>query len=162
LNEFPRCLWAGPRSGRHSGARSSRRWSPNIVTSTETAIPTAKASSTVQHNWEAGTDNSPVYDAALEAIDLTRARDVSRLRRDNQTVAAAHRPTDVNYRRYLALVDLFNACGYRDAEIAERSPFLIQDVLFNAVLARSNLALLSLARGPERRCRNGGRNRAVV
>jgi hypothetical protein len=100
----------------------------------------------IQHNWEAGTDNSPVYDAALEGIDLSRARDVSSLRRDNQAVAAAHRPTDVNYRRYMALVDLFKDCGYRDDEIAERSPFLIQDVLFNSVLARSNLALLSLAR----------------
>ena len=28
----------------------------------------------IQHNWEAGTDNSPAYDAALEAIDVTRAR----------------------------------------------------------------------------------------
>jgi hypothetical protein len=100
----------------------------------------------IQHNWEAGTDNSPVYDAALEAIDLTHARDVSSLRRDNRKVAAAHRPTDASYRRYLALVDLFNACGYRDAEIAERSPFLIQDVLFNCVLARSNRSLLALAR----------------
>jgi hypothetical protein len=100
----------------------------------------------IQHNWEAGTDNSPVYDAVLEGIDLTRARDVSSLRRDNRTVAAAHRPTDVSYNRYLALVDLFKQCGYRDAEIADRSPFLIQDVLFNCVLARSNQALLLLAR----------------
>jgi glycogen debranching enzyme len=100
----------------------------------------------IQHNWEAGTDNSPVYDAALEAIDLTHARDVSNLRRDNRKVAAAHRPTDVSYRRYLALVDRFNACGYRDAEIAESSPFLVQDVLFNSVLARSNRSLLALAR----------------
>jgi glycogen debranching enzyme len=100
----------------------------------------------IQHNWEAGTDNSPVYDAALERIDLTHARDVAGLRRDNRAVAAAHRPTDANYRRYLALVDLFNACRYEDAEIAARSPFLIQDVLFNCVLARSNQALLALAR----------------
>lgn len=100
----------------------------------------------IQHNWEAGTDNSPVYDAILETIDVERTRDVSSLRRDLQNVAAAHRPTNENYRRYLHLVDLFNACGYRDEEIAARSPFLVQDVLFNSMLIRSNRGLIAIAR----------------
>jgi hypothetical protein len=100
----------------------------------------------IQHNWEAGTDNSPVYDAALERIDLAQTRDVSALRRDNRAIDAAHRPTDINYRRYIYLVDLFVRCGYRDAMIAAESPFLVQDVLFNALLARSNFALIKLAR----------------
>jgi hypothetical protein len=100
----------------------------------------------IQHNWEAGTDNSPAYDHALDAIDVTHARDVSALRRDVRNVDAAHRPTNENYRRYIHLVDLFNACGYRDEEIAARSPFLVQDVLFNSLLVRSNRALISLAR----------------
>lgn len=100
----------------------------------------------IQHNWEAGTDNSPMYDEILDAIDVTHARDVSALRRDIKNVDAAHRPTDENYRRYIYLVDLFKACEYRDDAIAARSPFLVQDVLFNSLLVRSNLALIALAR----------------
>jgi glycogen debranching enzyme len=100
----------------------------------------------IQHNWEAGTDNSPMYDEILDAIDVTHTRDVSALRRDIKNVDAAHRPTDENYRRYIYLVDLFKSCDYRDEEIAARSPFLVQDVLFNSILVRSNLALIALAR----------------
>lgn len=100
----------------------------------------------IQHNWEAGTDNSPIYDGSLERIDLARTRDVSALRRDTRNVEAAHRPTDVNYRRYIYLLDLFIRCGYRDETIAAESPFLVQDVLFNALLVRSNFALVKLAR----------------
>jgi glycogen debranching enzyme len=100
----------------------------------------------IQHNWEAGTDNSPAYDAALDAIDVTGFRDVSGLRRDVKRVDALHRPTNENYQRYIYLVDLFIDCGYRDEIIAERSPFLVQDVLFNSMLVRSNRALISLAR----------------
>jgi len=101
----------------------------------------------IQHNWEAGTDNSPAYDAALDAIDVTGFRDVSSLRRDVKNVDALHRPTNANYQRYIYLVDLFIECGYRDDVIAQRSPFLVQDVLFNSMLVRSNRALIALARG---------------
>ena len=100
----------------------------------------------IQHNWESGTDNSPAWDSVLDAIDVSRARAVAHLRRDTRSVDAAHRPTDENYRRYIALVDLFARCGYDDAAIARESPFLVQDVLFNSLLARSNLSLIALGR----------------
>ncbi|MEO6001832.1 MAG: trehalase family glycosidase [Opitutus sp.] len=99
----------------------------------------------IQHNWEAGTDNSPAYDAILDGIDVTGFRDVSALRRDLRNVDALHRPTNANYQRYIYLVDLFIECGYDDALIARRSPFLVQDVLFNSMLARSNRSLIALA-----------------
>ena len=100
----------------------------------------------IQHNWEAGTDNSPSWDAILDAIDVTGARDVSALRRDIKNADAAHRPTNANYQRYIYLVDLFIRCGYRDAAIAAECPFLVQDVLFNSLLVKSNQSLLALAR----------------
>jgi glycogen debranching enzyme len=100
----------------------------------------------IQHNWEAGTDNSPTWDAILDGIDVTHARDVSALRRDLKNADAAHRPTHANYQRYIYLVDLFNRCGYRDRDIAEQSPFLVQDVLFNSLLVKSNFSLLTLAK----------------
>ncbi len=98
----------------------------------------------LQHNWEAGTDNSPVWDAILDTIDLAATRPVAHLRRDLNASNASHRPTDENYRRYIYLVDLFVRCGYDDARIQETSPFLVQDVLFNSLLMRSNQSLIAL------------------
>ena len=100
----------------------------------------------IQHNWESGTDNSPAWDAALDAIDVRGMRDISKLRRDIRNAEAAHRPTNANYQRYIHLVDEFARCGYRDEAIAAESPFLVQDVLFNSLLVKSNFSLLALAR----------------
>ena len=99
----------------------------------------------IQHNWES-TDNSPAWDSALARIDLSNARDVSGLRKDNSTVQASHRPTNDNYKRYIHLLDLLKEKHYDDAEIALSHPFLIQDIMFNALLVKSNKGLLAVAK----------------
>lgn len=98
----------------------------------------------IHHNWESA-DNSPVWDEALARIDIGDARDVSTLRRDLKNVNAAQRPTNDHYNRYIYLVDLFRKYGYDDEKIFLQSPFLIQDILFNAMLVRSNEGLIRLA-----------------
>ncbi len=98
----------------------------------------------IHHNWESS-DNSPLWDEALNNIDIKEARDVSGLRRDLKNVDAAQRPTNDNYNRYIYLVDLFRKYGYDDEKIVRESPFLIQDILFNAMLVRSNEGLIHLA-----------------
>ncbi len=100
----------------------------------------------IQHNWESGTDNSPAWDAVFDAMDPRNARDVAHLRRDLRSIDAAHRPTNENYRRYIYLVDLFAQYRYDDDAIAQESPFLVQDILFNSLLARSNQSLIALGR----------------
>jgi len=100
----------------------------------------------VQHNWEVGTDNSPTWDGILASIRSDRFRDVAALRKDVQRVAPGHRPPNEHYERYIYLVDLFADLHYDDRAIAARSPFLVQDVLFNSLLVRANLGLLRLAR----------------
>ena len=99
----------------------------------------------IDHNWESGTDNSPLWDEALDNIDVSNARDVSELRRDLKTVDASQRPTNENYKRYIYLVDLFRSCEYDDEKIFQQCPFIIQDVLFNAMLIRSNEGLIHIA-----------------
>jgi len=99
----------------------------------------------ISHNWESGTDNSPLWDEVLDKMDVSEARDVSALRRDLKNVDASQRPTNENYKRYIYLVDLFRECNYDDARIFEQTPFAIQDVLFNAMLIRSNEGLIHLA-----------------
>jgi hypothetical protein len=99
----------------------------------------------IQHPWESGTDNSPIWDDILRSIDLGVTPAVAGRRRDIHNVDPSHRPTNADYQRYLHLVDLFVHYNYDDAAIAAGSPFLVQDVLFNSLLARSNVALIALA-----------------
>lgn len=98
----------------------------------------------IQHNWESGTDNSPIWDDIFERMDVSTARDVSSLRKDNKNVDPSERPTNENYKRYIYLVDLFASLKYADAAIAKESPFLVQDVLFNSLLVKSNEGLIAI------------------
>lgn len=98
----------------------------------------------IEHNWESGTDNSPIWDDILDNIDVSNARDVSALRQDNKKVDAEERPTNANYNRYMLIVDTLRECNYDDKIIAEKCPFLVQDVLFNSLLVKSNTSLIAL------------------
>jgi hypothetical protein len=95
------------------------------------------------HNWEAGTDNTPVWDVIWEGMD---SPEYVLNRRDTQHVDAANRPSNREYQHYIHLVELFKSWDYEDARIAANSPFLIQDPLFNALLMRSNQGLIRLGK----------------
>ena len=95
------------------------------------------------HNWEAGTDNTPVWDAVWEGLD---SPEYELNRRDTQHVDAANRPSNREYQHYIHLVELFKSWAYDDSKIAASSPFLIQDPLFNALLIRSNEGLIRLGK----------------
>lgn len=95
----------------------------------------------IQHNWESGTDNSPVWDEVWKTFD---APHYELPRRDIQHVNAEQRPTHRDYEYYIYLIEIFKSLKYNDAEIAEKSPFLIQDPLFNAMLAASNQSLVRM------------------
>lgn len=99
----------------------------------------------IQHNWESA-DNSPVWDEALNAIDVTHARNISALRKDNKKVNASHRPSDENYKRYIYLIDLMKEMCYNDEKISASHPFLVQDIFFNSLLLKSNMGLLNIGR----------------
>ena len=96
------------------------------------------------HPWETGTDNSPAFDPMIEAT--RRYVEASDLpvnlfgRADTAHVPAEHRPTDRDYVAYFGLLALFKKLDYRQRPIIEASPFLLQDVLFNSLLAASLLA----------------------
>jgi len=100
----------------------------------------------IQHNWESGTDNSPLWDHIFDSMDVSNARDVAHLRKDNKMVDESERPTNENYKRYINLIDRFVACNYQDEIIAKESPFLVQDVLFNSMLVKSNYGLIELGK----------------
>lgn len=95
----------------------------------------------IYHNWESGTDNSPMWDDIWPTMD---SPDYEFERRDTTHVDPSQRPTKREYDHYLHIIEIAKKYRYDDAKIAEHSPFLVQDPLFNAMLLRSNEALIRL------------------
>src|ERR687893_2514501 len=99
---------------------------------------------TIYHPWESGTDNSPRWDPALQAVEVGDLPPYTRY--DLQHVTdPSHRPTDAEYDRYLWLVELIKRARCDEASIYESHPFLMKDVLFSAILVAANEALLEIA-----------------
>lgn len=95
----------------------------------------------IYHNWESGTDNSPVWDDIWETMNPP---EYEFERKDTTHVDASQRPSKREYDHYLYIIDIAKEHRYDDARIAELSPFLVQDPLFNAMLIKSNQALIDL------------------
>ncbi len=95
----------------------------------------------IQHNWESGTDNSPVWDEIWSSFKVP---EYEFSRKDTQVVKEEQRPAKWEYDYYLYLIDLFKKWRYSDVLIAEGSPFLVQDPLFNSMLVASNKSLIRL------------------
>ncbi len=100
----------------------------------------------IRHPWESGMDNSPLWDAALDRIKVDREQLPTFVRKDILHVAEADRPTNADYERYIYLVTLFADRQYDENRIRPDCPFLIQDVLFNALLCQANRDLAEIAR----------------
>ncbi len=95
----------------------------------------------IYHNWESGTDNSPIWDDIWNTMDPPK---YTFERRDTTHVDSSQRPSKREYDYYLYLIDIAKEHRYDDRKIAETSPFLVQDPLFNAMLIKSNSALMEL------------------
>jgi glycogen debranching enzyme len=102
------------------------------------------------HNWETGSDNSPAWDAALARVPTTTSAPIRR--RDTGHVDAGMRPRDVDYQRYIHLVDTYRAAGWDPDRQWAIAPFKVADVQTTAILARAteDLAALSGALGSDR------------
>ena len=98
----------------------------------------------IYHPWESGRDNSPLWDEAMNRIDLSKLEMPEYQRRDTQIADAAERPTAKQYDQYVFQLLLGKKYKYDGSEIAAQSEFLIQDSLINALLIRSNESLIYL------------------
>jgi len=99
---------------------------------------------TIYHPWESGTDNSPRWDAVLERISVGEVPSYTRYDLKHVT-DPSHRPTDSEYDRFLWLLELLKRVRYDEADIYERHPFLVKDVLFSAILVAANEALSEIS-----------------
>ncbi|MEO1545537.1 MAG: trehalase family glycosidase [Bacteroidota bacterium] len=95
----------------------------------------------IYHNWESGTDNSPMWDDIWATMD---SPEYEFERRDTTHVDPAQRPSKREYDHYLYIINIAKEHHYQDAQIAQHSPFLVLDPLFNAMLIKSNDALINL------------------
>ncbi|TXE09606.1 glycoside hydrolase [Seonamhaeicola algicola] len=95
----------------------------------------------IYHNWESGTDNSPIWDDIWKTMNPP---EYTFERRDTTHVDASERPSKREYDHYLHIIEIAKEHNYSDEKIAELSPFLVQDPLFNAVLIKSNQSLINL------------------
>jgi hypothetical protein len=99
---------------------------------------------TIYHPWESGTDNSPRWDPALEAVEVGDLPPYERQDLDHVD-DPSERPTDAEYARYLWLVELIKRARCDETVIYDTHPFLVKDVLFSAILVAANEALLEIA-----------------
>ena len=97
------------------------------------------------HPWESGTDDSPRWLHLLAAIQPENIPDFQR--GDTRYVPAIERPHRAEYERFIYLIDVFRKLSYAPAALLAHSPFLVQDVLFNAILFRADEDLRALAAG---------------
>ncbi|HYN94447.1 MAG TPA: hypothetical protein VES42_11415 [Pilimelia sp.] len=96
----------------------------------------------IVHPWESGLDNSPAWDDALAAVPADGRLLRRYQRRDVQVADAAHRPTDVDYARYIAL-----AAAYRDTGYDDSAPlaFRVECPAVNSIYASAEQALARIA-----------------
>ena len=102
----------------------------------------------IRHPWESGMDNSPMWDAILQRLQLRRGEIPTYERVDTQFVGLEEdRPATAVYDRFAYLVRFFAERGYDETRIRDdRCPFLVQDVLFNTLLCQANKDLAEIAR----------------
>lgn len=96
------------------------------------------------HPWETGRDNSPEWDAPGSATDTSGVQPY--VRRDTGHLDAAMRPTQIEYDRFVALVDFGRETGWDHARIAAENPFRVADVGMSMIFLRANCDLLEIAR----------------
>lgn len=96
----------------------------------------------IVHPWESGTDDSPRWLEILGGIDPSGLEAFAR--GDIRYVDVDERPYPHDYQRFIYLIDLFRRSAYDQGTIIADSPFLVQDVLFNAILYRADKDLQAL------------------
>lgn len=96
------------------------------------------------HPWEAGTDNSPRFDDVMERLNPVNVPEFTR--GDKKHVNPDERPKQEDYIRFMYLIGFYRDLEWDDAQIAEKAPFFVQDILLNAVLYQANEDLIVLAK----------------
>jgi Trehalase len=131
-------------------ARTELEWLyPRLVAQQEYLLGPRDAGgaglASIVHPWESGLDNSPAWDPAMADVPVDLSLLETYRRRDLAVADAAHRPTDVDYARYVGLVLNYSDGNYADNDLAERHGFVVECPSFNSILAAAELSLTQIA-----------------
>ncbi|MFD5276956.1 hypothetical protein ACFWIX_05275 [Pseudarthrobacter sp. NPDC058362] len=95
----------------------------------------------IVHPWESGTDNSPLWDTVMKRVPGNCKTVLNRP--DLQHADAGERPSQKEYGKYFWMAERYRDHNCDDAD--PDYPFLMEDPLFNTLLAVSELALAEIA-----------------
>ncbi|WP_340104608.1 MGH1-like glycoside hydrolase domain-containing protein [Rhodohalobacter sp. 8-1] len=100
----------------------------------------------IRHPWGSGQDNSPIWDAVLQNLEISPEQVPPYSRKDTDLIHIDERPSDDDYDKYVYLLDFFRQRKYDEERIRKDGcPFLIQDVLFNSLLCKADRDLAEIA-----------------
>lgn len=105
--------------------------------------PEATGLVAILHPWESGMDNSPAWDRAMARVPTETTTKI--IRRDTGHVDPTHRPLQIDYQRFVHIVDTLRGCDWEPARMWAEAPFKIADIATNSILARAETDLLALA-----------------
>lgn len=108
------------------------------------------------HPWQNGDDNSPKWDQIYQSIDTTtnihlivsdwlKGLNIPYVRFDLKLVDPKERPTNQYYDHFLYLIWLYGTWNWEEEVILKKSPFRVACPMTNAILLRSNQALMQIA-----------------
>ena len=128
----------------------------------EARDPNSRGRVTLYHGWESGMDNSPRWDSAYANVIPGNVPEYQR--EDNAIVTdASQRPSDVEYDRYLWLLEEMKSARYDDELLPKVMSFAVEDVFVSAILSvacdgagRDRRGLQAAARRRPRPVRVGG------
>lgn len=95
------------------------------------------------HSWECGLDDTPYWTEPMN--HLPRLPWQWRWLREYRRVNAGERATTADLQHMLYLARLMKQQSYQSARIIKTSPIVIEDLIFNSILAAANQALERLA-----------------
>ncbi|HWM01899.1 MAG TPA: glycogen debranching protein [Actinophytocola sp.] len=98
----------------------------------------------IVHGWESGMDNSPRWDEPYAAVEP--GADLPPYARTDRNLVADHgeRPSDLEYDRYLWLIEEMRRVGYDADQVVRTSSFLVGDVFVTALFALASEVLATL------------------
>ncbi len=100
------------------------------------------------HPWESGLDNSPIFDEeneyARSILNNLKIKQQIIDRKDLNKVVSDFRPGEKDYDVYGKLIGYFKKYDYNQSELSRKSPFRVQDLLFNTLLLNAMKSLLQV------------------
>jgi hypothetical protein len=95
------------------------------------------------HSWESGMDDVPYWTDVMDHLPLPPLR--WRWLREYRSVRAEERATPKDLQHMVALVHTLKKYHYDSVKIMQNSTVVVEDIVFNAVLAAANESLERLA-----------------